>query len=320
MTKYSLQMQTGEMTALQILQSLGYQKPTLLATGMEGTVFELEPKSTIAKVWFSKTRLEVLALNEAYASAKKSRNRDIELPLILDLQEVAGHVVTIERFLKGSMLESNIFDSNAQVNIQAIEALSSCLSMLRSHHDAIEFGRLPLLGMWTDPIVDGNSLVAAIKSLISQKCEKTYFNLQRDLSGLRELIECTFDFLDTRRHCKCGIVHGDLFGANILVNDKLIPTAIVDFGFLSTYGDPAFDVAISGSIYSMYHKNALQIDNYVTGMLARRLDHALPVLLAYKAIYALLTAGAYSQSREDGHYQWCINLLNRADIRASLGL
>jgi aminoglycoside phosphotransferase (APT) family kinase protein len=54
-------------------------------------------------------------------------------------------------------------------------------------------------------------------------------------------------------------VHGDLIAANGL-RSGAHATAILDFGLLSTAGDPAFDAAIAASIYDMRGPRARDVE------------------------------------------------------------
>ncbi len=47
--------------------------------------------------------------------------------------------------------------------------------------------------------------------------------------------------LDTLDYLPNSVIHGDLFGENILVDQQCNPTAVLDFGFLTTAGDPRFE-------------------------------------------------------------------------------
>ena len=91
-----------------------------------------------------------------------------------------------------------------------------------------------------------------------------------------------------------SVVHGDLCGANILVDDHLEPMSVLDFGFLSTLGDPAFDASITSAIFEMYGPHAHELDEQLITTMQRAFGYGRDTLLAYRAAYALLTSNAYS--------------------------
>ncbi len=64
------------------------------------------------------------------------------------------------------------------------------------------------------------------------------------------------------------VIHGDLFGENILVDEAVHPIAVLDFGFLSTAGDPRLDASISAVIMNMYGPHAPAIARTLTDRLA----------------------------------------------------
>jgi aminoglycoside phosphotransferase (APT) family kinase protein len=76
-------------------------------------------------------------------------------------------------------------------------------------------------------------------------------------------------------------IHGDLVAGNILVDQDARPLAVLDFGFLTTAGDPRLDAAIFA---------------------------------------AVATSNAFTPDGSDGHFAWCLTQLGRADITAALGL
>jgi aminoglycoside phosphotransferase (APT) family kinase protein len=116
------------------------------------------------------------------------------------------------------------------------------------------------------------------------------------------------------------LIHGDLCGANIMVNETAQPLSVFDFGFLSTIGDPAFDASVSSAILNMYGPHAREIDDEVTEAMVKAFGYPPEVLMGYRAAYSLLTSNAYSPTGSDGHFRWCVSMLRREDVRSSLGL
>jgi hypothetical protein len=85
-------------------------------------------------------------------------------------------------------------------------------------------------------------------------------------------------------------------------------------------GDPAFDASIAAGVYDMYGPHSLAIDREITERLARELGYSVKVLLSYRAVYSLLSSNAYSESGSNGHFEWCLSMLRREDIRGALEL
>jgi hypothetical protein len=66
---------------------------------------------------------------------------------------------------------------------------------------------------------------------------------------------------------------GCLFGQNILVDEAVRPTAVLDFGFLSTAGDPRLDASISAVIMNIYGPRAPAIARALTDRLGAELGY-----------------------------------------------
>lgn len=138
-------------------------------------------------------------------------------------------------------------------------------------------------------------------------------DVDRRYRALRNRLATISPFPDT-------VVHGDLFGANILVDHNVRPVAVLDFGFLTTAGDPRLDAAITASVMNMYGPHAPSITRDMTTWLTRELGYPAEVLLIYQACYAVATSNAFTRDGSDGHFAWCIAQLRRDDITEALGL
>ena len=74
--------------------------------------------------------------------------------------------------------------------------------------------------------------------------------------GLPDLVAAVTSRLRALPPAPPALVHGDLIAANVLVDEVRRPAAVLDFGFLTTAGDPAFDAAVTASIFDMYGAGA----------------------------------------------------------------
>ena len=114
-------------------------------------------------------------------------------------------------------------------------------------------------------------------------------------------------------------MHGDLVPGNILVAGE-VASGLLDFGFLSTIGDPAFDAAGAASVFDMYGPDAERSEAAVDRAVAAHFAYDRERIVTYRAAYALVTANCFSPSGSDGHFDWCIRMLRRDEVRDVLGL
>jgi hypothetical protein len=116
------------------------------------------------------------------------------------------------------------------------------------------------------------------------------------------------------------VLHGDLFGQNVLVDGAGSPTAVLDFGFMTTAGDPRFDAAVTAGVMDMYGAHAAEITAALTADLADRLGYDRDVLVLYRAAYAVLTSTLFGAGPDDGHHRWCAAQLVAPQTSEVLGL
>ena len=117
-----------------------------------------------------------------------------------------------------------------------------------------------------------------------------------------------------------AVLHGDLFGENILVDPAGRPAAVLDFGFLSGAGDPRFDAAVTAAIMDMYGPGAAATTERFTERFAAELSCSVDVLRLYRAAYALATSTAFTPDGTDGHFAWCVRQLTSPETTTTLGL
>ncbi len=112
-----------------------------------------------------------------------------------------------------------------------------------------------------------------------------------------------------------SLLHGDLIPGNVLIDERSDPTALLDFGFLTTVGDPAFDAAVVTSIFDMYGAHARSHERILEDAVVDRFGHSPERLDLYRAAYALVTSNCFSTSGGDGHFAWCAGILKRGRVR-----
>ncbi|MBI3704974.1 MAG: phosphotransferase [Rhizobiales bacterium] len=297
----------------------GYPGARGLSTGMEGAVYSLVENKLVAKVWLSRSLSELQTLKKFYDALMDAAGR-ITTPYIQELKEIDGTPISIERYLTGSPLQIHLDENSEHANQAAVDAVIDVLDFLRTLPPCAEFGQLAVLNEQVSPWKEANSWSGALGQTI-ERCMRRYgHQLANVVPNLDRIEAAVRDFLKTRDGIPMSLVHGDLCGANIMVDETGQPLSVFDFGFLSTVGDAAFDASISSAIFNMYGPYAREVDNEITEAMVRALGYPKEVLMAYRAAYSLLTSNAYSPAGTDGHFRWCVAMLRREDVRASLDL
>jgi aminoglycoside phosphotransferase (APT) family kinase protein len=275
-----------------------------LGSGVEGTVYRLRP-GTVAKVWRSKSAAELEQMSRLYADVDAARLA-VLTPLIHEVATVDGVTVTIERELPGAALPTVLDATSARLPDRTVDAVATCLEALASvpGTDAV---RAPAVLGETAPFrTRGDTFPRALLALLERRLEtgephlvaalpdfrSRYANLQAGLAGLES-------GPDT-------VVHGDLFGDNIHVGPAGEPVAILDFGFMTTAGDPRFDAGVTAGIMNMYGEHAASTTETLTRELARRLGYDPDVLALYRVAYAVATCTLFGTDLADGHFRWCV--------------
>lgn len=149
--------------------------------------------------------------------------------------------------------------------------------------------------------------------------------IRKHLGGFDRRYESLQRRLQALAHCPDTVIHGDLVPDNILVDERARPVAVLDFGFLTTAGDPRLDAAIAAGLLNMYGPYAPAITDALTARVAQGcqcgidLGYAVDVLLIYQAAYAdaVLTANAFTSDGSDGHFAWCIDQLRPVPVTPS---
>lgn len=295
---------------LQLLAEAGFPDARFLARGMEGSVYVLT-EGTIGKI--PHVVAPAGAEGDTLAELLGGVQLAFALPSPLGHVELGdGRVMHVERRLPGRPLDEFVAAAAGELDVRVVGAVVEVLAALRGLRvNAVD--RVILDGErymadvdgWADALVDlGRRRFARFGSQLVARDPV----VPRTASDL-------LSFVASRRRMAPGLIHGDVCGANVLVDDDCRPTAVIDWGFFSVLAEPALDAAIASAVLDMYGPRAAQVDRVLTDALVERLGVERDVLLAYKGFYALVTSNVYSPDGTDGHFGWCSAMLARQDVR-----
>jgi hypothetical protein len=289
-----------------------------LAAGVEGAIYDLGD-GLVAKVWRDRRAAELERMQSFYADVTAA-HLPFGTPEILRVEQVDGTSVTYERKLPGEPLQLRLGDEDREISQPAVSCVLDVLRALTTVPATSSMRQLAVLDEDRPFWADADTFASALLGLLGRRAARFGPVIREHLPDFDHRFTALQERLTSLGTCPDTVIHGDLFGANILVDDQARPLAVLDFGFLTTGGDPRLDAAITAGVMNMYGPHALSITQELTSRFARELGYPAEALLTYQAAYAVATSNAFTPDGSDGHFAWCLAQLRRADISEALDL
>ena len=297
-----------------LLRQHGWIPGDILGEGMEGTVIDLSA-DVVAKVWHGRNPAELQPLLR-FGSALEHSPIPFRCSRVIAIAEDDDLAVTIEQKVPGRPLRPDALPNAPLVADEEIQLMGDALAGL-SQATAGDLNALPILPT-EKPFSHTSSFGASLADLAARRFAGRPELLRQEIVDIdalvTELLGRLRDLPDTDSKC---LIHGDLIPANVLVEDGEV-AGVVDFGFLTTVGDPQFDAAIAASSFDMYGPNARQSEQALSAAFSARFGHDPEIYSLYRAAYAVITNAYFAVDSRDGHFLWCAEILKREDIRDSI--
>ncbi len=290
-------------------RAAGHDGASLIGGGVEGRVFRLGD-GLVAKVWHAAPVGQVRLLAEVYAEVADA-GPALATPLVHSVDLVDGTVVSTERELPGVSLQSVLPPGDGPLPAFAVDALGAALDALRRVPPVPALHRLPVV-VEDRPFRTGDGFVADLVALLGRRLALDAGRVAALVPDLDERVADVCRRLEGLDPVPDTLLHGDLFGQNLLVDEHRAATAVLDFGFMTTAGDPRFEAAVTAAIADMYGPSARVTTETLTRELAERLGYDPAVLEVYREAYAVATSTVFGGGPQDGHLRWCADVIARA--------
>jgi serine/threonine protein kinase len=295
------------------LMERGVSLGELLGSGMEGSVFDAGGEQVV-KIWDERTIAELRVLQAFYASADRS-SLTFELPAILDVFEVENHAISVERRLPGHSLKSDVDPDAPEIRPHVFQAVQSILEGLRGVPGTQAMRAIPVLSGYPLYSSDAQSWSQALSGLALERSDQYAHLLRRDIPDFDERRSAILNaIVQLDQSLSSALIHGDICPENILVDNNGRVVALVDFGFLSSAGDPMFDASIAACITEMYGPHHADHELQMSRAISEVYPKLGQVKPFYQAAYGLITSNAYDEEGLDGHYAFCVDLIRSRDL------
>jgi hypothetical protein len=296
-----------------LLQKYHLSPDMRLSGGMEADVYPYGADSILKVYGGTASFGDLLILRDFYHSLERSLV-PYALPRIERVVEEGSFVVTIEQRLSGIPLAGVLADLSREQMDGVLQRYLDAALALSAIPAPQAIDRYKLFDSQGLSAVGNGDWHAFLANYLHKQLVQVGPYLLRDVAGFAEKLDRLRSILAGPYLGEYRLIHGDFFPGNLLVNGQLEVTALLDFGLLTMYGDPFFDLATAWVFFDMYDQLHARLRERCLTMLLERIGrHARGKLYRYVLIYSILAANAYSPTCADGHYQWCAANLNREE-------
>jgi hypothetical protein len=292
----------------------GHRDVRRIGAGVEGVVYGLG-EGRAAKVWSGRPPADFDLTRHVYADIARHRP-PFSTPEILDAEDHEGVLVTYERELPGAPIRADSAQAayERELPTRHDDAILAVLRGLAQVPGTEAMRRLTVQGddrpLWRDH----DCFRTALAALVARAAGRHGAALAACVPGFAAGVERTQKALRSLPDAPVTVIHGDLVPPNIHVDAAGRPVAVLDFGFYTTAGDPAFEAAVTAAVWDMYGPYAEEHATHLTGLFARELGYGKLTLMTYQAAYALTTYDLFGTDDRDGHFRWCARQLRRNPV------
>jgi Ser/Thr protein kinase RdoA (MazF antagonist) len=301
-----------------ILERYGVSPDAKLSSGMEAEVYACGPE-TVLKLYPGTVRLADLLTLQRFYDALDRALVPYALPRIHTVAEHGPWLVALEQRLPGVPMSTLLPGlAPAELDQMMRRTLDAALALGRLSFPP-DYDRYALFDPGRLSVRADGDWHRFLARALEHKLPQVAPYLSRDVSKFEAKVGCLQSILETPYTGALGLVHGDFFPGNLLVDAKGRITALLDFGLLTMRGDPFFDVATGWVFYDMYDELRAHVRARYLSLILDRLGECVRLkLYRYVLYYSIFSANTYSSTCSDGHYGWCVENLNHAAYWALL--
>lgn len=293
-----------------ILDKYNVTKSDFLGSGMEAEVYAYD-NNKVLKLYNDMSDTNKQYTLKIFYSNLNSSSLSYELPFIFDTFVENDILVTIEKRIEGSNLQSVFSDMNYNEQNKMMETYLNANIELKSVKTKYNLEGFTLFNDNQVSLLKINNWFDLLKEIIFRKQKELEPYFKKDVVNYDAKVNRLVESLSLGYEGEYSLIHGDFYPGNLMVNKSGMVTGLIDFGLMTMYGDNLFDIAIGWVCFDMYNEfNANIYERYLNIIISTLGEDVRKRLYFYVLIYSFISANFYSHNCKDGHYQWCVKNLN----------
>ncbi|MEO7194987.1 MAG: aminoglycoside phosphotransferase family protein [Pseudonocardiaceae bacterium] len=296
---------------LRLLRAHGLSPAALLARGTEAHVYATGT-DRVLKVYAGVDQADTLRTLQDFYSRLRLNGVGFALPVIHDITPGQDLLAVTEQRIAGSPISERP-EHGHDADLQA--AYLDAVVGLGQARVEPAYDRVLLLAGQQQPGHQASDWHGFLRDMIRHQQQSLGLTLELDWPGAAAGVARLLALFSGRYVGRVGVIHGDLFPGNVLVDDNGTVTGIIDFGTFTMFGDPLYDLATACAYYNMYDSDQAHVRAKLLNQAAARVgDQARSRLQAYVLVAALLSCDLYPDPqvliRQTGHWKWALSILN----------
>ncbi len=301
-------MKTFDVIAKEILDALHITNPVLLGEGSEAQVYGYTANKVV-KIFKTPVEVEYLQNLGSIYRFLSSHTLPFALPGDYEIQQREDTVFLIEKRLVGKPIMPIYPTLNEHQRQHLLRSFLEAVDAFKTiTFDAGDYGRLMDDPNDLDQYTDWPQF---IKDKAPLKLQETRATLQEDDVDVDYVLAKFMHDMDALpRSPKKNFVHGDYFFGNVLVDDKLEISAVLDVSWWSAVGDHMMDIAGAVMFLGLYDFVAPQDHTYLTEQAVHMYgEDVLTYIRIYEVYYSLLLSDC--KTSDPLAYRWSLKNLRR---------
>jgi aminoglycoside phosphotransferase (APT) family kinase protein len=228
------------------------------------------------------------------------------LPRLLDHGDVDGVPFTLEERIPGRSLDHVLAElAGARRERALIEYADGSMKIASTRIERPWFGELLY-----DPTFRRDSWAEYLVLRAEAHVRRAGPVFERDVPDLAQIMHGWREEVTSVAGVEHSLVHGDYFPGNVMVDDNLEITSVIDFGWSTVIGDARLDLVCASVFLEVERAWCTQAD---ADLVRDYLGAARPDLSAVDGLYRTYCALHFSFVHHYGLplYRWCVRTLNR---------
>ncbi|WP_176522474.1 MULTISPECIES: aminoglycoside phosphotransferase family protein [unclassified Bacillus (in: firmicutes)] len=286
-----------------------------LGKGQEAEVYSYD-QTRVLKL-YKPTAYSKLEILKQFYESMNSSDANFELPKIHEIIKEKDVILTIEKRIEGKNIQKDLSNYDEQVLDSFFENYLSTIVSIQKIELEEQFKGIKLLSDYDEIYTkDWNDFLK--QSLLRKNTEVDRY-LKRDVLDYEVKLKRLMDAFSVGYEGEYALVHGDYYPSNLLVNSDGRINGVIDFGLMTLYGDPLFDVALSWILFDLYDElGEIKLEKYLNKVVNQLGEEVRSTIYLYVLFYSIYSANFFSETCSDGHYQWSVRNLNNEKFWAAL--